>query len=90
MEKVFIVRITQVYDFDELRNDVKCFSTKERAVKYAKDFIEDEKDCLQVELESGYWIEDDNLDTNGEWEAYHEGCYCQDHTNVSIFEEKVN
>lgn len=85
MEKVFVVRITQVYECDELRNDVKGFSTKEKAINYAKEFIEDEKDCLKAKLESGDWIEHDNLDTDWEWEVYENGHYCQNHTNISIF-----
>lgn len=90
MEKVFVVRITQVYEGAELRNDVKCHSTHAKAIKYAKKFIDDEKASLKVKLESEGWIENDNLETHGEWEVYKEGYYCLDHTNVSIFKEDVN
>ena len=89
MEKVFIVRITQVYECDELINDAKGFSTKEKAINYAKEFIEDEKECLLVELENESWIENDDLDSNWEWEVYEDGRYCENHTNLSIFELDV-
>ena len=51
--------------------------------------IEDEKECLLVELENESWIENDDLDTNWEWEVYEDGRYCENHTNLSIFELDV-
>lgn len=89
MDKVFIVRITQVYEGDELRNDVKCCSTREKALNEAKAFIEDEKEWIANDSKAQSWCINDNLEKNGEWEAYESGYYCQNHTSVSIFEEDV-
>lgn len=95
MEKVFVVHITQVSDGSELRNDVRCFSTMEKAKEYAEEFIADEKAELAPQLESDDW-EDDNgweVDDNWEkylvWEAYEYGYYCQNHTSVAITEETI-
>lgn len=88
MGKVFVVRVTQIYDGEELRNDVRVFSTMEKAKEYAKAFIEDEKKEIKADLESG-WIENDNLEKWGSWEAYADGYYCTNHTEVEITEEEV-
>lgn len=88
MEKVYVVRVTQIYDCEELRNDVRCFSTMEKAKEYAKAFIADEKEEIKADLESG-WIENDNLEKWGSWEAYADGYYCTNHTEVEITEEEV-
>lgn len=88
MEKVYVVRVTQIYDCEELRNDVRVFSTMEKAKEYAKAFIEDEKEEIKADLESG-WIENDNLEKWGSWEAYADGYYCTNHTEVEVTEEEV-
>lgn len=88
MGKVFVVRVTQIYDCEELRNDVRCFSTMEKAKEYAKAFIADEKEEIKADLESG-WIENDKLEEWGSWEAYADGYYCTNHTEVEITEEEI-
>lgn len=89
MEVVYVVRVTQVYDYEELRNDVRVFAKKEDAYDYARAFIEDEKEELKNDFESGSWVEDDNLEKWGNWEAYHDGYYATDHTEVEVSEEKI-
>lgn len=38
MDRVYVVRVTQVYDCEELRNDVRVFAKKEDAYDYARPF----------------------------------------------------
>ena len=89
MDRVYVVRVTQVSDCDELRNDVRVFAKKEDAYDYARAFIEDEKQELTDKFESGDWIEDDNLEEWGNWEVYEDGYYATNHTEVEVSEEKI-
>lgn len=89
MEKIFVVHITQVSDGSELRNDVRCFSTMEKAKEYAEEFIADEKAELAPQLETDDWEVDDNWEKDLVWEVYEYGFYCQNHTEVTITEETI-
>ena len=89
MEKVFVVHITQVSDGCELRNDVRCFSTIDKAKEYAREFIKDEKQELAPQIDSEDWEVDDKFETDLTWEAYEYGFYCQNHTEVVITDETI-
>lgn len=85
MAKVVLVHITEIYDGEELRNDVRCFKTKKLAKEYAKAFIADEKEYVK---RAGWTIES-NFTKNGTWEAYEDGNYCMNHTEVTVSVEPI-
>lgn len=83
--KVFCVRIEQVYNDDEIRNDLEIFSNEKSAMDYAKEFIADETESV----EEDQWEIEDHLDEHGSWEAYEQGYYLGNHTTVDVFEKEI-
>lgn len=86
MKKVVIVHITQIVDGVELRNDVRCFKTKKLAKEYAKSFIDDEKEYVKRDG----WVIESNFTKNGTWEAYEDGNYCLNHTELVVSVEIIH
>ena len=88
-QKVFVVHIEQIDDYEVLRNDVTLFANEDDAKEYAKDFIDAERDALSNEIEDGYWIEEDNFDSDMSWECYADGEWSTNRTEVSITEQEI-
>lgn len=86
MKKVAIVRITQIVKGEELRNDVRCFKTKELAKTYAKEFIADEMEYVKRDG----WVVEDEFEESGTWQAYEAGYYNTNHTELVVSVETIH
>ena len=88
-KKVYAVELKVIEDRRELRNEVVLFADKEHAKAFAQNFIESEKEILNKKIESGSWIEDDDLETQSVWECYKDGYRSYNISRVSISEKTI-
>ena len=77
--KVWIVFIEQVYNYDVIRLDYKHFHKEDDARKYFEDFVNDEKKSIPE-----HWVIDGECDNDNIFEAYEEGYYSINHTIAKI------
>ena len=93
-EYVWVVSFNQVWDYQELSDDVRIYANKEDAIKFFKEFIEDEKKSIGEQL--GAKIDEWDLYEKfseergvGTWEYYLDGDAMSNHSYIYLDKKEI-
>lgn len=81
--KVFVFTKHIVVDFEDLELSTKVFANEQDALNALKEWRDDEINYVE---ESDWHIEADDPE---HFEAYQDGCYCENHTLGRVDEQEI-
>ena len=81
-EKVFIITIDEVYDFERFNHNPRAFKTEEGARKAFEDLKKEARENYKDELsDDTYWTVEEYTDS---FEIYEDGRFAENHFTASL------